>query len=135
MVTESIFTLAQDGAVRGDQLADEIQQATGLDVAERYAYAAPRTINIVGDDVPPLADAIQAVVTAHVPQTDYWPAERQRSQARGKVVQLAQSAVGVAIQDLTAAQIKALVACLLYSAGAINEQGIVQPLEMWLPRR
>lgn len=135
MVTETVFLLSQDGVVRGSQLADEIFHATGLDVGERYAYSAPRSIVIVGDDVAAQADAIQSVVAAHVPQTDYFDSERKSRQALNRVKNLAQGAVGIAIQDLTAAQVRALVACLLYNAGAINESGVVQPLDTWIQRR
>lgn len=51
---------------------------------------------------------------------------------RQRIVTLAQSAVGQSIDTLTAAQVRALVACLLYKAGAIDKAGVVQPLGAWL---
>ena len=51
---------------------------------------------------------------------------------RQHVINLAQSAVGVAIDNLTAAQIKALFAVILWKAGALDKNGIVQPLATWV---
>jgi len=58
--------------------------------------------------------------------------EQARSAALVKAQALAQSAVGVNIQNLTAAQVRALLACLLWQAGAIMKDGIVRPLGEWL---
>jgi hypothetical protein len=51
---------------------------------------------------------------------------------RQRIVTLAQSAVGVSIDALTAAQRNALIACMLYKAGGIDKDGIVRPLAQWL---
>lgn len=52
---------------------------------------------------------------------------------RGQIVTLAQSAVGVRLQDLTPAQIKALMACLLYKAGGVDPSTLqVRPLGQWV---
>jgi hypothetical protein len=51
---------------------------------------------------------------------------------RQRIVTLAQSAVGVSIDALTAAQRNALIACMLYKAGGIDKDGVVKPLNTWL---
>jgi hypothetical protein len=57
-----------------------------------------------------------------------------RAQLQTQVAALAQSAVGVALQDLTAAQIKAVVGCLLLKGGAIDPATLqVRPLASWMP--
>jgi hypothetical protein len=45
---------------------------------------------------------------------------------------MAQSAAGVALQDLTTGQIKALMAVLLYKAGGVDPDTMtVRPLSEW----
>lgn len=51
---------------------------------------------------------------------------------RTRVLTPAQSSVGVQVDALTAAQIRALVALLLYKQGAIDKSGAVLPLAGWL---
>lgn len=74
-----------------------------------------------------------------------WPAEQvvlaQHAQARQdaaalrqKVLALAGSAVGVRVDDLLTGQVKALVAILLWQAGAIDNAGVVLPLAQWIDR-
>lgn len=53
------------------------------------------------------------------------------SSARTKVHNLAASAVGIAIQDLTAPQVRALLAILLYKTDALDADGKVLPLNTW----
>lgn len=51
---------------------------------------------------------------------------------RGQITTLAQSAVGVRLQDLTPAQIKALMAILLYESGGVDPSTLqVLPLGQW----
>lgn len=50
---------------------------------------------------------------------------------RQKVVTVAQSAVGLSIDTLTAAQVRALVAVVLWRAGALKPDGTVKPLAEW----
>lgn len=53
--------------------------------------------------------------------------------ARNAIITTANSAVGVKLVDLTAAQIKALMACLLYAAGGVDIKTMaVRPLSEWL---
>lgn len=52
---------------------------------------------------------------------------------RSQVVTIAQTAVGVALQDLTQAQIKALFAIVLYKLGALDPSTLkVLPLSRWV---
>lgn len=51
---------------------------------------------------------------------------------RNQVLTLAGSAVGVQIDQLTAAQVRALVAILLWKAGALTSTGAVKPLNQWV---
>ena len=80
-MTTTIFTIQLDG-IRGDQLADEILQATALDVLGRYTFYTPDQVHIVGDDIAAAQAAIQAVVDVHVPDPLYFPSDavRQRRQ-------------------------------------------------------
>lgn len=73
----------------------------------------------------PEADAPALIAAAQQAQSDAL-ALRQR------IVTLAQSAVGVSIDALTAGQRNALIACMLYKAGGIDKDGIVRPLGQWL---
>jgi hypothetical protein len=50
---------------------------------------------------------------------------------RTQVVNVAQSAVGVVITNLTAAQVRALLAVLLWKNGALTDAGAVRPLGQW----
>ena len=73
---------------------------------------------------------LQAAETAY----DAAQAQRQADSAalRQQVVTLAQSAVGLPINTLTAAQVRALVAVLLWKAGALDKNGNVNPLGSWM---
>jgi hypothetical protein len=53
---------------------------------------------------------------------------------RTQVVTVAQSAVGVVITSLTAAQVRALLAVLLWRAGALTDAGAIRPLAQWAER-
>lgn len=50
---------------------------------------------------------------------------------RALVVSAAQTAVGVSLANLTAAQVRALMAILLYQAGGVTPDGKVRPLGQW----
>ena len=87
------------------------------------AYSMPR---LEYEHVAPNARRARVVETAE---------EQQARQAveglRSKVANLAQSAVGVRLSDLTPAQQRALVAVLLWKAGAVTADLTVKPLEEW----
>jgi hypothetical protein len=72
-----------------------------------------------------------------------WPAEQlilaANEQARAdaaalrqQVITIAQSAVGTRVDLLTAAQVRALIAVLLWKGGALDKSGVVRPLAEWL---
>jgi hypothetical protein len=89
-----------------------------------------------------------AIVAWHLPQPQptavqlqtacdaYDAREAQAAQdaaaLRQQVVTTAQSAVGVAFGNLTAAQVKSLLAVVLYKAGALDKAGVVLPLNSWI---
>lgn len=51
---------------------------------------------------------------------------------RSRVVQAAQSAIGVRVDDLLAGQVRALLAIVLWQAGALDKDGKVKPLGDWV---
>lgn len=66
---------------------------------------------------------------------DYQAARDQDAAAaaalRTRVRQIAQGAVGVQIDQLTALQTRALLAVVLHKAGAIDKNGAIRPLNEW----
>lgn len=63
----------------GHQLADEVFQATGINVTDRYSYYPDEQIvRIMGADVEAQSAAIQAVIDAHVPNPLYFPEDVAR---------------------------------------------------------
>jgi predicted RNase H-like HicB family nuclease len=80
-MTITTFTITPN-QIRGDQLADEILQATGIDILGRYSFYPPSEVHISGGDVAEARDEIQAVIDAHVPDPLYFPedVERERRQ-------------------------------------------------------
>jgi hypothetical protein len=73
------FTLSTSGQIRGNQLIDEIYQATGVQIDEdRFLYRSPDQVEA---DVPAdRIDDVQAVVTAHVPDPLYFISDHEHSQ-------------------------------------------------------
>jgi len=60
-------------------------------------------------------------------------ATTSHNNVKGQITTLAQSAVGVPLADLTQAQIKALMACLLFNAGGVDPATLqVRPLAQWV---
>jgi hypothetical protein len=55
-----------------------------------------------------------------------------RTAAKALVLPVAQSAVGARFDQLTAAQVRALAAILFWQAGALDGNGVVQPLAGWV---
>lgn len=51
---------------------------------------------------------------------------------RNVIIPLAQSAVGIRLDQLTAAQVRALFAITLWRQGALNPDGTVRPLNQWV---
>lgn len=79
------------------------------------------------DPTPQQSTAARALIVAAQAQT-----VSDAAALRARVLTLAQSAVGVQIDALTAAQIRALVALLLYKQGAIDKTGAIVALANWL---
>jgi len=114
-----------------------------LDALQDQLWAAgirPERVTGLGDSitiaVPDGADvaAVQAVVDAHnVAALDAAAARAvtDAASARTKAVAVATTAVGVNVAALTQAQALALIAVLLYKAGALNADGTVRPLTAW----
>ena len=73
--------------------------------------------------------AAQGLVTSHDP-TSKTPDQQLLATIRST----AQSAVGVALGDLTAAQVRSLLAVLLWKNGAINADGTIKAPQDWTVR-
>jgi predicted NAD/FAD-binding protein len=79
--------------------------------------------------------AVAAVIAAHDPAAvaaAKEAAQQATRDARALVVNLAQSAVGVRFDLLTAAQVRALAAILFWKEGALTGAGLVRPLAEWV---
>lgn len=74
----TIFSITPD-TIRGDQLADEILQTTGIDVSGRYSFHPPDEVHIAGDDVAEEQAAIQAVIDSHTPDPLYFPEDAEQA--------------------------------------------------------
>lgn len=114
LVTDADFDLHKDGT--------QPEQKTILPDGSWLAWRGP-------GPAPSLAD-IQASHAA-------WLAEQQQALAdaqalRQQIATVAGSAVGAAFDQLTAAQVRALVAILLRNAGALDKAGKVKPLADWV---
>lgn len=55
-----------------------------------------------------------------------------RSRSRALVLDAAQEAVGVSVDALSAPQLRALVAILLWQADALTPDGTIRPLSDWI---
>ena len=76
--------------------------------------------------------AVTAVYNAHDP-AKYDAITAQAATARNAILTTAQTAVGVTLANLTQAQIKALLACMLYAAGGVDAATLtVKPLNEWV---
>lgn len=117
------YELAADNAIVGDQLAAELLAATGLRLLP--VFVPPRTVRIA--DVPEALDAaVAAAVAAHA------PVEAENAAVRRQLRQAVQGTVGVLLTDLTAQQQRALLAALLFRAGAFDATMKIKPLSEWL---
>jgi len=83
---------------------------------------------ILADDAPAGSDVTaRSIATAHNAA-----ALTPEQTLRETVKTTAQSAVGVAYDALTAGQVRALFAILLWREGALNNDGTVKPLGEWV---
>lgn len=78
----------------------------------------------------PTEEQIDAAIAASIAAEQQ--ATEEAATLKQAIVTLAQSAVGVALNDLTAAQRNALIAILLWRAGAIDKTLKVRPLAQWV---
>jgi hypothetical protein len=87
-LTEHTILFTLPGDVRGDQLADEVGAATGLDVArltDDVSFRPPDAelsqpvVELPRDPYEAHAAAIEAVIAAHVPDPLYFPADVERA--------------------------------------------------------
>lgn len=85
------------------------------------------TLFLDGDIVRSASEAEAPLILAAAIQA------RQEAQAlRQRVITVANSAVGIQLDALNATQVRALLACLLHKAGAIDKAGAIRPLGEWL---
>jgi len=113
------------------------RQATADDGSQHVLFLENETVRsmLVADWPPPLpTDPTPEQIAAAIAARD--AAEQQRRldavALRQRVLTVANGAVGKSIETLTAGEVRALVACLLYRASALDAAGIVQPLAEWL---
>ena len=134
------FTLSQPNKIRGAQLLAEIKAALGTNSVVCTAYP-PNEVEIImgadaqGKPIEPTsqqAATITATIAAHTPNLAYFPEEQDAAQARQTLLAAAQSAVGVAVADLTTVQMRALLGVLLYVAGGLDKDTKVKPLAQWV---
>ena len=92
-----IFTLPSSN-VKGHQLADEILQATGTDVVDRYSRIG-ETLDFVinGEDIEENAVVIQSVIDAHVPDPLYFPEDVRQAHIADVLDRLNMSALATMI--------------------------------------
>lgn len=92
-------------------------------------------------------DGVQSIALWNLPQPQPTQAELEAAEAaydaaqatqqqeatalRNQIVSIAQGAVGVRVDQLTAAQVRALQAILLWQAGALNNDLTIRPLGQW----
>lgn len=95
-----------------------------IDLATGAASFQPLTPAEVADQTARSAEAVARKAAEDQAAAD-------NTTVKNTVVSLAQSAAGVLLTDLTAAQTRALLAVLLWKAGAIKPDGTVRPLGEW----
>ena len=130
--------LKYSGTYKLNLLADEIRAAFPKWWTEIIHYgeiAYETEFYLEGNDkgvkltVPDIADeiAIQTIIDAHDPDI---PTAKEALKA--KIISLAQSATGVALNDLTNSQIRALVAVMLWKSGGVASDMTVKSLREWI---
>jgi hypothetical protein len=114
-------------------LPQSIADLVAADGVARQATADDGTTHMLFRDGPLVRSCLvadwpaeQLVLAAH---------EQARQEAlalRQRVLTIAQSAVGTQIDLLTAVQVRALIAVLLWKGGALDKAGVVKPLTDWI---
>lgn len=127
-------------------LSHEIAQAVAQDGLPRVTTADDDSVHVLFLDGRQVRSMLAADWTGPLP-TDPTPAEIAAARAerdaqavqdkadatalRTRVRTLAQSAVGIQIDALSAPQVRALIAILLHKQGAIDKSGAIRPLADW----
>lgn len=128
------FQLAEPGKIRGDQLSDELLKATGRDLSDRITMHANdmSRVHVLVDDLDfDTVSLIRDTVAAHNPDPLYFQDEKDSAALWGKVQQAASGAAGKLFTDLTAAEVRALLVCVLRRMKALDKDGRVKPLDTW----
>jgi hypothetical protein len=111
----------------------------GLDETLR-AFAAFRGLSTrpgvaivyLDDRATPLQQAEIEAAARRFDATQLTARQQRRAENLASIRATAQSAVDVALADLTAAQVRSLLACLLYQHQAVTDDGKIRPLAEWL---
>lgn len=127
-------------------LSHEIAQAVAHDGLPRQATADDDSVHVLYLEAGVVRSMLAADWTGPLP-TDPTPTEIAAARAardaqavqdkadatalRTRVLTLAQSAVGVQLDQLAVPQIRALIAILLHKQGAIDKSGAIRPLADW----
>jgi len=125
--------VARDGLPRQSTADDASRHVMYLEANEQIARSMPAaewlaTRGPLPTD--PTPEQIAAAIAAR--EQARRQADADRAALRQLVRQKAQSAVGVAIDDLTVGQLRALLAILLHNEGALDRDGKVRPLAEWV---
>ena len=124
-----MVTITIDKPVNMARLARELHDAG----YSRLIYSIPPdTVQVLHDDTQSALD-IYAAHTLTAEEQAQEDIKTQALAARQTILNTAQSAVGVQLTALTAAQVRALMACMLYAAGGVDAQTLtVKPLSEWM---
>jgi hypothetical protein len=119
-----MITITLSKPVRMNKLIEQFS-AAGF---KSFTYTDTKIIVQDSDD----QAAVMAVYNAH-DASIYDAEDAQVITAKNAIIATAQTAVGVPLTALTQAQIKALMACLLYAAGGVDPKTLtVKPLNEWM---
>lgn len=128
LLPQSIADLVQaDGLPRVVIADDESQHVLFLDGAKVRSMLATDWPPPLPTD--PTQEQSDSAIAARLAATNQ--EANDALNLRTQVIALAQSAVGVRIDNLTAIQVRALMAVLLHRAGAIDRTGSIKPLPAW----
>jgi hypothetical protein len=119
--------VAQDGLPRLATADDATQHVLFFDGAVRSMLASDWPPPLPTDPTP---QQIAAAIVAR--QAAAQQAITDAAALRAQIIALAQSAVGVSLSALTAPQVRALTALLLWKAGGVKADATVRPLAEWL---
>lgn len=114
-------------------LPQDIADQVAADGIARQVTADDGTQHMLYRD----GDIVRSAALADWPAAQVELAQHDQDRAdaaalRARVRTTAQSAVGVAFDQLTAAQLRALFGLLLFREGALDKNGVVRPLAEWV---